>query len=1077
MKLHSSPQTFALSLQGTNSLYVQVSAGGDVHEHQISLDRHIGNKEGKFDIKGHGFSRSAKNIRLVNNILHATLRTSSGTWWDDQIIIEIEIPAAAETPIIKFQSYDFMRLKGCRYLRLIDGPFLACQILQTDLTYKEAWADLDGFLGNDNGVFSRHKTDFTHTATNLRLIGSTLYGDLRNGNGTTSPSSINLTDILEARGKLLRPLKNNVSGEFYDYEVVPDTPSYHHWLPYGGSCRLLTHAAKRRWVLLANCLTPNGMIRESVINLSVLSSPYWNIMHGNFDVPNTPDNAKRVKLEDGRLTAYYIINHTNLKNWQESITNQYQWAEKTIDLKEILTNQGGRLVLYISLPRKSYPQANSILKGYPGLSAPYAATCSKPGFFITHLSWAELVAPIPMSLPLVKKVNRKPCVLCKLLHGAIKRCSNRNIIHEAWIESKSSNINAYHEQPNLELVIQKTEKHSKFTFTTRATDKPKVTQRFTVLLEPGGKIYPCGGVPEHLRTIRQNSMPSYLYPQRRWDVVESWITGCVDEHDGCQGKEAMDLPSRFLDIGEKDSDIIRVASSTSGQKGTYACLSHCWGGKTACVLITSTKKQFSESIPKSVMPRVFREAIGVCRRLGIKKLWIDSLCIQQDSKDDWEYEASRMGQYYSNCFVCIAATSSSSPAGTLELIKHPDEMIIRSTGQDPQTGPFSLIAIPSELLDIQHFRQAYQRTHSSRFPLMTRAWVMQERWLSPRTLHFCGTEIVFECAKVTLCECGRASQDIKHELESKHNVFLRSATSTTMAQLRESIDLHTWPSIITEYSALDLSHPTDRLIALSGLASIKEYRYIRHDQVEGSNPQYLAGLWRDHLANQLAWFVGETLLAAIANGAKSDSRTGLTRRHPKPQEYLAPSWSWASVMDPARYLWYDGGDGEPLFKLQDAHISLASDNPYGSVQEGCYIQIRGRLLKTSWESGDRTDGSETFVLTDVVGTQQLDRENTRGIVFSPDYLLTDLESSEQLAVLPLARLNVLFEVAWVSGDLAKASRTTMCLVLRKVDDRSLANLGNRDVYERIGFTEYVSFANGVRNMDTNNYVEQNIVII
>ncbi|KAI0531681.1 heterokaryon incompatibility protein-domain-containing protein [Xylaria digitata] len=1031
MELHSPPQTFTLSLRDTNSLDIRLSTGGGVHEHRISLDHHIGNKEGKFDINGYGFSHSAKNVRLVNNVLHATLNTSFGTWWDDQIIIEIELSAVTEVPIIKFRSYDFMRLKGCRYLRLIDGPFLACQILQTDLTYKEAWADLNGFLGNDNGVFSRHKTDFTHTTTNLRLIGSTLYGDLRNDSGAMSHSSISLTDILKARGKLLKPLNNNISEEFYDYEII----------------------------LLANCLTPNGIIRESVITLSVISSPYWNIMHGNFDVPNTPDNARRVKLEDGGLTAYYIVNHTNLKKWQEISTIQYHWAEKTIDLKEILTNQGGRLVL---------------------LSGSSCSRCSnlfRAGFFYnpfiigrtrrTHIDVAAIG----------KKVNRKPCALCKLLHATIKRCSKGNMIHEAWIESTSSTINAYHEQPNLELVIQKIEKHSKFTFMAWATDKPKTTQRFTILLDPGGKIYPCGGVPEHLRTIRQNSIPSYLYPQRRWDVVESWITGCVDGHNGCQGKEDMDLPSRFLDISENDSDVIRVASSTSGRKGTYACLSHCWGGKTACILSTITKKQFSESIPKSVMPRVYLEAIGVCRRLGIKKLWIDSLCIQQDSKEDWEHDARKMGQYYSNCFVCIAATSSSSSAGTLELVKHPDEIMIRSTGQDPQTGPFGLIAIPSELLDVQHFGQTYQRTQPSRFPLMTRAWVMQERWLSPRTLHFCGTEIVFECAKMTICECGRASQDTTHELESNYSVFLRSTTSTKMAQLRESIDLHTWPSIVTEYSTLDLSHPTDRLIALSGLASIKEYRYIRHDQVEGPSPRYLAGLWRDHLANQLAWFVGETLLAAIANGPKSDSRTCLTGRRPKPQEYLAPLWSWASVMDPVRYLWYDGGNGEPLFKLQDAHVSLASENPYGSVQEGCYIQIRGGLLKTSWKGGDRTDGSKSFILADVVGTQQLDRENMKGIVFSPDYLLTDLKSSEQLAILPLARLNVLFEVAWASGDLAGASRTTMCLVLRKVENRGLASLDNRNVYQRIGFTEYVSFANGVRNMDTNNYMEQDIILI
>ncbi|KAJ3580071.1 hypothetical protein NPX13_g496 [Xylaria arbuscula] len=904
MSLSPSPQTLTLSLSDTCCLDIQFSTEGDVYVYQIFLDHHLGNNEGKFDVNRYGFSRTTKNVRLVGNVLHGTLRSSAGDWWDDQIIIEIEMSTATDIPRITFRPYNYMRLKGCRFLRLIDGPLLACQILQEDLTYKEAWVDLNGLLGNDNGVFWRHAKDFTRTTTNIRLLGSTLYGDLRNSSGAMSPSSINLTDILEAKGNLLRPLNNDVSEEYYNYEIVPDISSQRHWLPYGGNCRLLVHAMSRRWILLATCPTGSGVLRESAVDLSPISSSYWNIMHGRFDIPNAPDDANRVKVDEGRLTACYVTNHTNFKQWHESSIIEYHWAEKTIDLKGVMANQGGRL----------------------GLS----------------------------------------------------------------------------------------------------TNEPQATQRFTIMLDPGGESYPFGGVPEHLRTIRQNLMPSYLCPQKRWNVVKAWVTECVNGHDDCKGKRETDLPSRFLEIGENDTDVVRVETSAKGQKGTYACLSHCWGGKNTCMLTTSTGEQFSKSIPKSLLPRVFSDAIGVCRRLGIKKLWIDSLCIQQDSKEDWEKESRKMGQYYSNCVVCIAATNSSNSAGTLELTKYPDDVVVRSKGQDPVTGPFCLLAIPSELLEIRHFARGPQRTQPPTFPLMTRAWVMQERWLSPRTLHFCGVEIVFECAKMTVCECGRASQDITNELEAKHHKFLRSTTSSKISQLRENIDRYTWPDIVTNYSALDLSHPTDHLVALSGLASIKEYRYIRYDRAEAPIPRYLAGLWRDHLANQLAWYVGETLLVATSNRTMSDSTERVAAPRPKPQEYLAPSWSWASVEDP---------------------------DPYGAVQEGCYILVHGRLLNTSWESVYNAGASEAFVLNDIVGTQQLNRENRKGVLFSPDYLLMDLEDSEQLAVLPLSRLDVLFAMAVGTGDLARASRTTMCLVLREVKNRSLENHENVVVYQRIGFTE------------------------
>ncbi|KAI0189448.1 heterokaryon incompatibility protein-domain-containing protein [Astrocystis sublimbata] len=1033
METPSPHHTCTLSLLEGNaaSLGIRIDADSGIYEHRLFLDLHLGNKEGKFDTQGRGFSRSAKNVRLVNNVLHASLKTSFGTWWDDQIIIETEVSDAAETPTINFQSYHFMRLKGCRCLRLIEDQFLACQILQPDNTYKEAWADLDGFLGNDNGAFSRHKTGFIRSSRNLRPVGSTLQSYLSNDGGrVVSYSSMRLTDFLEARGHHLKPLRNDIPKEFYDYE--------------------------RRWILLANCLMPNGIIRESAIKLSELSSPYWAIMHGDFDVPNTPSHVGRVKLEDGILTAYYVTNLKTFKRWQEVQTFRYEWAEKEIDLKLILGNEGGRLVLK------------------PGSDCSRCSNMFTAGVFHNPFVMGATRRTLINTTAVGKKLGRKSCALCELLQATLKKCARGGyVIQQAWTENRSLHTKSFQEQPVLELVVEKTEKLGRFTFKTRVEEEPKVTQRFTILLEPGGNAYPCGGVPQHLRTIRQNSMLSYLNPQRRWNVVQSWITRYVIEHEDYYGKGDMELPSRFLEIA--DPHIVKVSTSIEGQKGRYACLSHCWGGKTPCTLTASTKEQFSESIPQSVMPRIFLETIGICRRLGIEKLWIDSLCIQQDSKEDWEYEAGRMCQYYSNCFVCIAATSSSSSTGTLAPVEHPADIVVRSNGHDPRTGPFGLVAIPSEVLDIHHFGRAHQKSDPSRFPLMTRAWVVQERWLSPRTLHFCGAEIVFECAQSTLCECGGEPQDVSRVQQG----FVRAVATTRFAPVRENVDFHTWPDIVTEYSACDLSQPTDRLVALSGLASVKERRYLKHVPVESPIPRYLAGLWRDHLTYQLSWFVGEELLiAGETNRRKYASRAEPTRRRPKPQEYLAPSWSWASVMDPVHYLWFGDAIGEPLFELLSAHLPLASANPYGSVQEGCYLRINGTLLEISWKIGRHADGTESFILADVIGSQQLLGEDRRGISFSPDYLLTDLASSEQLVLLPLAKLDVTFLTAGIDdGDAAKASKTTMCLILRKVKGRSLGGLGDESMFERIGFTEFINFKNGVRNIDTNTYVKREVVII
>lgn len=71
----------------------------------------------------------------------------------------------------------------------------------------------------------------------------------------------------------------------------------------------------------------------------------------------------------------------------------------------------------------------------------------------------------------------------------------------------------------------------------------------------------------------------------------------------------------------------------------------------------------------SSMPRTFQEAIEVCRSLDIKYLWIDSLCIIQDSAEDWLSEAVRMADIYSNAYINLAGTASeTSDTGLFRLL-------------------------------------------------------------------------------------------------------------------------------------------------------------------------------------------------------------------------------------------------------------------------------------------------------------------------------------------------------------------------------------------------------------------------
>jgi len=591
--------------------------------------------------------------------------------------------------------------------------------------------------------------------------------------------------------------------------------------------------------------------------------------------------------------------------------------------------------------------------------------------------------------------------------------------------------------------------------------------------------------PKRYRTIPRNTLDRcWLEPDLRWSTIRRWIDTCGTEHD-CIRERNPELPSRYLDIGIADSDPVKIVIS-NGDSGGYACLSHCWGGKSACTLNENTKHEFLKEIPRRILPPVFLDAIMVCRKLGLRRLWIDSLCIQQDKKEDWEYESTRMGKYYSNCTICIAATSSANSMESFKIADRPT--VVRSPGTDPETGPFNLLAYPSNLTEERpHFGHAHDpETLRQSFPLLTRAWVLQERWLSPRVLHFCGSEVVFECAQTTTCECGQARLSL-HDKE-KDGIHFGNLRGTTTSQeglivRRHQLAALPWTHIVTTYSALNLTYNTDRLLAVSGVASTvceMQHKSSQEDEA-GGIPLYLAGIWRIDLTEAMAWFTGPTLIQVNERKNLSEAvATGIIRKS-KPAGYLAPSWSWASVLDPVRYL--DMSNPEPMFTLLNAHINLATTNRFGSVKEGCYLHLRGKILETSWDLRTSVDENSVFRLTDITGTQQLNKPDERGIAFSPDYSITkpgrhQIHPATKLYVFPLATIRILFS-RWIGGGekFFDKARSTICLVLKKCE----GDYDKGEVFERVGFTEYASLRGKGRgerrNVDTNVYREKEVYLV
>jgi hypothetical protein len=102
---------------------------------------------------------------------------------------------------------------------------------------------------------------------------------------------------------------------------------------------------------------------------------------------------------------------------------------------------------------------------------------------------------------------------------------------------------------------------------------------------------------------------------------------------------------------------------TEREPAKYATLSHCWGGNSPITTTTDTIKERKRKIPLDELPKTFKDAVIITRNLGLEHIWIDSLCILQDSTEDWEREAGNMSEIYTNCYVMIAADDASNCHG------------------------------------------------------------------------------------------------------------------------------------------------------------------------------------------------------------------------------------------------------------------------------------------------------------------------------------------------------------------------------------------------------------------------------
>ena len=356
---------------------------------------------------------------------------------------------------------------------------------------------------------------------------------------------------------------------------------------------------------------------------------------------------------------------------------------------------------------------------------------------------------------------------------------------------------------------------------------------------------------------------------------------------------------------------------------------------------------------------MFREAVLITRQLGIQYLWIDSLCIIQGCKADWEQQSRQMGQVYSSAIINIA-NNSPIPGESIESVQ------ARLAEEQSKLN---------DELDTLEFHTGH---------LEARGWVLQERVLAPATLYYGGEEIRWICRTAEF-SASRPTESFEHRgiVLSKMfshrtcdgNYGLRYISRVLADQDTDRLRdmeweiMWKWLELVNIYSKRILTDENDRLTALSGCASLFE---------RALGKPYLAGLWLSSIELRLLWEAVQPVK--------------------RPSQYLAPSWSWASLLSPVtNYQKRDINEESSHFLVEilGHNVSVSSNNPYGadSSEPRSWLRLHGKVFEGRLRF-KREEWGE-FVYFDV-------QDHPDDHKVAPDYPLPSMADFGTVWLLPVA---------------------------------------------------------------------------
>ena len=425
------------------------------------------------------------------------------------------------------------------------------------------------------------------------------------------------------------------------------------------------------------------------------------------------------------------------------------------------------------------------------------------------------------------------------------------------------------------------------------------------------------------------------------DVVRSWLHQCIHHHPqcsplnsstACSGPGSTRLPTRLIDLGQVPGCLEpRLVLPSTSEEIQYLTLSHAWSvtvNESHLKLSRNNIHDLQVNIPLERLSQTFRDAMAITQQLGYRYIWIDSLCIIQDSTEDWEKESATMCHVYGNSILTIAALGMNGLDGCFGK-------------RDPR------LITPCYLGKLQKGRGIYACpiVHNDRVRLMeflmqqgarlpSRGWFLQERLLSPRTLYMGAPELYWECSSQTRCESvpefNGAMAIFGHSWLFQEKVRFHGLCRLPLDTREDEVRvnnmktdlLYDWAEIMRAYSASHLTYTKDRLVALSGITEAIQ---------KGTNWTPVVGTWKELWPLDLLWFFHE-----------SDGSWRM------PSGLKTPSWSWLTI---------EGTKSFPAIRTTSwsnfclARVIDSTHHTGEVIEKETTITLKGYVRRAVWVDG------------------------------------------------------------------------------------------------------------------------------